>query len=501
MMTRIREFLVMTAAFAVKELVSVLRQPRLVATLILGPFLILALFGLGYRQDPPAITAMLVVESDSPRLKQQMEENLTRYGDSIEVDSIVDDTSVAVAAVRSGQVDVAVVAPENPVETVRAGEHPLVEVLHDVIDPVQTATIRLVARATIDSVNRALLADAIEVGQQESEDVAPVVAQAVETATALRVAAEAGDEALVNVERSRLARQLDVVDSIIGPTNSLGRSLGADLGDEPVGERIDTLQSRLTDDDGDLDGDAQVEAAREIESEVEDIEQLLADFTSIDSEVIVSPLDVETALVGSVSLDATDFYAAGVIALLLQHLAITFGALSLVRERALGTIEVFQVAPVGPSNILLGKYLGYTLGAAAIGGLLSLLTIIVFGVPLAGPVWQFAAVQVLLIVASLGVGFLISNSVETDTQAVNAAMIFLLLSIFFSGFFLTLDRLVPAVRAVSWALPITHALDSMRDIMFRNTGVDLRSWLALGGGSVALFAASFHMLRRRLHIA
>ncbi len=46
--------------------------------------------------------------------------------------------------------------------------------------------------------------------------------------------------------------------------------------------------------------------------------------------------------------------------------------------------------------------------------------------------------------------------------------------------------------------PITHALDSLRDVMFRGDDVDGRTWLVLGTGSVAAFAAAWGLLARRL---
>jgi ABC-2 type transport system permease protein len=66
----------------------------------------------------------------------------------------------------------------------------------------------------------------------------------------------------------------------------------------------------------------------------------------------------------------------------------------------------------------------------------------------------------------------------------------LLLSVFFSGFFLPVDRLMPAVRSVSWVLPMPYALDALRTVMFRGTGVDASRWLWPGGGSAGLMAAS-----------
>ena len=65
-----------TLGFFTKEIVGVLRQPRLIASLVLGPFLILLLFGLGFRGQHPEFRTTLVVPnepsiSDDPRVYQQ----------------------------------------------------------------------------------------------------------------------------------------------------------------------------------------------------------------------------------------------------------------------------------------------------------------------------------------------------------------------------------------------------------------------------------------------
>jgi len=92
---------------------------------------------------------------------------------------------------------------------------------------------------------------------------------------------------------------------------------------------------------------------------------------------------------------------------LIQHTAITLGALALVRERRMGAFEVFRVAPVNMIQLLLGKYLGYTL---FIG--LSTATLIVLlrllGIPLLGSLALFVALLLLLTLASARRGLLIS---------------------------------------------------------------------------------------------
>src|SRR5688572_29426127 len=55
-------------AFFTKELNEVRRQPRLVLSLILGPFLILLLFGLGYQAAPRLRAILVIPESVSQQI-------------------------------------------------------------------------------------------------------------------------------------------------------------------------------------------------------------------------------------------------------------------------------------------------------------------------------------------------------------------------------------------------------------------------------------------------
>jgi ABC-2 type transport system permease protein len=55
-----------------------------------------------------------------------------------------------------------------------------------------------------------------------------------------------------------------------------------------------------------------------------------------------------------------------VVALILQHMAVTLTALSLVRERLSGVMELFRISPVNSLEILTAKYLAFGLLNAVI---------------------------------------------------------------------------------------------------------------------------------------
>ncbi len=503
-MGELRDAATRVLAFGRKELYAILRQPRLLVTLILGPFLILALFGLGYQQESDPLATLFVAPADS-EFTAQLEQESAAFDDRIELLGTVAERTEAVDQLRTGIADVAVIVPSAPIETIRGGERAVFTVLHDQLDPFEQATISLISRTTVDLVNRRLLEELIASGQEESEDLEALLPAARESATALRIALEAGDRPAVEAQRRSLARRLDLIEQQTGSTEVLVESIreqfSSESADSSVGGSLDSLGTLIDDIDPGAIGDpldAEIKGARQIEAELEALSEQVADFQSIPPDILVSPFGAESSVVGSVDLDITSFYAPGVIALLIQHIGITFGGLALVRERALGTSEVFRVSPVHAAQILAGKYLGYLVAIAVVAGALSLLMFGAFGVPLAGQVGSYVLVLLLLALASLGIGFVISGVVQSDTQAVNISMIVLLLSIFFSGFFLSLERLVVWVRSVSWSLPITHAIDSLRDVMFRAEPVDVRTLWSLGGASFGLFVVGLYLLQWRM---
>src|SRR5512146_1983153 len=71
--------LIRISAFLHKEVAEILRQPRLIFTLVLGPFLILFLFGVGYRNQARALRTLFVVDPKSA-LASQIQEYATSLG-------------------------------------------------------------------------------------------------------------------------------------------------------------------------------------------------------------------------------------------------------------------------------------------------------------------------------------------------------------------------------------------------------------------------------------
>jgi ABC-2 type transport system permease protein len=222
---------------------------------------------------------------------------------------------------------------------------------------------------------------------------------------------------------------------------------------------------------------------------------------AISPQVIAAPTRAEPRNLAPTSPNVVAFFAPAVLALVLQHMGVTLTALSLVRERLSGAMDIFRVAPVRALEILVGKYLAYAFFSLSIAAAISFLLIGLLHVPLLSPPGEMAWVVVLLTFASVGLGLLISTIVDSERQAVQLSMLVLLASVFFSGFVLPLDQFITPLRIAAYGLPVTHGIQLLQDFMLRgstNAGWELT---VLGAIGVVLFLVTSVTVRRNLRSA
>jgi ABC-2 type transport system permease protein len=484
--------LIRTFGFIRKEFVSVIRQPRLLLTLIVAPFLILLIFGFGFRDEPPLET-LLVVASEEAELavdRQQLDE---AFRGEITLKGISSDDAAARQMLEDGEVDLLIVAPADPLESIRNGEQAVFDVVHREIDPVLKANIRLVSRLSVDAINRRVLADVIAAAQDEAESVEDPLQNVREISALLVAALESGDRAQADTHLAELRKELDAARTGDPSSQDLFASVAQTLGTTET-DLLSTFQESL-DVAGSDDTEAAVEAAREIESSIGELEQSLSVARQVAPELLVNPFRAALEEVEDVPTKPGIFYSPATIVVLLQHLAVTFAALSVVRERQLGLTEVFRASPLGSSETLAGKYLGFGFIGLVVATALTA-AMVGFGVTIWGSLLTYSLVIVLLLLSSLGLGFVLSGFSQTDTQAVQYAMITLLLSIFFTGFILPLEQLLPAVQVVSYLIPATYGIQGIHDVVFRGAGIEPVALAGLILYPIVMAVAAWWMVRR-----
>lgn len=435
-MRRLFKFLIRISSFVSKELTEILRQPRLILTLVFGPFLIMFLFGLGYPEQNRTLRTTFVAE-DPSILKGNMEMFTASASPAVADQDVENDKELALAKLALNQTDLVIVIPENPLKTVENNQQAVFTIYHNEVDPFQIAYIQSVARIYVDDVNRRLLQEVTEQGQQNAGDLQTSLEEA------------------------------------IAKTQALKRAI-------PPGETGIAAQ------------------ATDLEEDLVTTHDQLATFRSLGSSVLVNPFTADTTSLSDIIFTPTEFFAPAVIVLLLQHLSITFASLSIVRERRSGIIELFRVAPISAFETLIGKFLSYLLFEILLAGVITLLAVWLLKVPMFGQWTSYALAVVVLLFTSLAVGFLISLISQTDTQAVQYSMLLLLASIFFSGFFLDLRLMWEPMKGLAWSLPATHGIRMLQDVMLRGASAPALVLYGLALIGVALFFVNWLILRKRM---
>jgi ABC-2 type transport system permease protein len=223
--------------------------------------------------------------------------------------------------------------------------------------------------------------------------------------------------------------------------------------------------------------------------------------TAISPAVIAAPTRADPQNIAPTTPNVIAFFAPAVLALVLQHMGVTLTALSMVRERLSGAMDIFRVAPVRALEVLVGKYLAYAFFNLAIAAAICLLLVAVLHVPMLSDPANVAIVVALLSFASLGLGLLISTLADSERAAVQFSMLVLLASVFFSGFVLPLDQFVAPLRFAAYSLPVTHGIQLLQDYMLRGGTNETWELYALAAIGIVLFVVTSVTVRRNLRSA
>lgn len=351
-------------AFIGKELVEVIRRPGAIVSLVAGPFLIMALFGVGYSGFKRPLSTVVVVPPDSG-LPTDIAAYESVDAPGFAIVAVTGDRAAAEALLREREVDLVVVAPADVATAFTEGRQSEIAVEYNLVDPVQAAYTDFLAERLEAEVNSTIIQRAAEEGQA--------------------YALQAGEAAAAQIP----------------------------------------------------------------------------------PDVIASPTEATSVNLAPTKPNVVAFFGPAVLALILQHMAISLVAISLVRERSTGLIEVFRVAPVAAWEVVLGKLLAFGVLNGAIASLTVLLLVNLLGVPMLGDPALLAGVLALLIVGSIGIGMIVALISDSERQAVQLALLVLLASVFFSGLVLPIDEFIAPVRSAAYGLPVTHGIRLAQDLMLR----------------------------------
>ncbi|MUV15546.1 ABC transporter permease [Noviluteimonas gilva] len=190
----------------------------------------------------------------------------------------------------------------------------------------------------------------------------------------------------------------------------------------------------------------------------------------------------------------------GLIGIILTMTMVMFTAVSLVRERERGNMELLIATPVSSSELMIGKVLPF----AGIGFIQTTLVLILgawlFEVPVRGSLLDVYIAAVLLILANLSLGLMISTKAQSQFQAMQMTFFVFLPSILLSGFMFPFAGMPKIIQWLAEVLPLTHFLRLVRGIMLRGASLwELwPSMLALIAFTAVMMTAAILRFQKKL---
>ncbi len=165
-------------------------------------------------------------------------------------------------------------------------------------------------------------------------------------------------------------------------------------------------------------------------------------------------------------------FVPGVMAMVLLLVCTMMTAITIVREKEMGTMEVMLVSPMKPFRIVMAKAVPYLLLSSVNIASILLLSVFVLDVPINGSLLLLVAESLLFTLVSLALGLLISSSVDSQQAAMFISLIALFLpTVMLSGFMFPIENMPLPLRIVSNIVPAKWYYIIVRSVMIKGIGI------------------------------
>jgi len=165
------------------------------------------------------------------------------------------------------------------------------------------------------------------------------------------------------------------------------------------------------------------------------------------------------------------FIVPGVIGIILTLTMTVITSTAIVRERERGTLEQLIVTPIGRTSLMLGKLVPFVLVGYVQMSVVLMLGRLIFDIPIRGDLGTLYLMAAPFIVASLGVGLLVSTVARSQAQAMQLSFFFMLPNILLSGYIFPRVAMPEPAQWIGALLPLTYFLQIIRGVLLKGIGL------------------------------
>ena len=191
----------------------------------------------------------------------------------------------------------------------------------------------------------------------------------------------------------------------------------------------------------------------------------------------------------------------GMMAMIMMLVCVMMTAISIVREKELGTMEILLVSPFKPMMVIASKLVPYLLISLINITSILLLSYFFLHLPVKGSILLLYAEGLLFILCSLSLGLLISTvSQSQQTAMFGSLMATMLPTLLLSGFMFPIENMPLPLQVISNVVPSKWFNIIVKSIMIKGLGFSAiwKETLIIGGMTVFLLALSYRKFKIRL---
>ena len=173
----------------------------------------------------------------------------------------------------------------------------------------------------------------------------------------------------------------------------------------------------------------------------------------------------------NLELDSQQYMIPGIVVVLLTIIPMMLSAMSLVKEKELGTLEQLMVTPLRKHQLLIGKMIPFLLLAFLEMAIVMTVAITVFGIRMDGSYLLLAVLSLLYLLTTIGLGIFISTFTHTQQQAMFLAWFVMVFMIIMSGFFIPIQNMPSILQGVTYLNPMRYFMGIVREIFQKGSSL------------------------------
>lgn len=183
-------------------------------------------------------------------------------------------------------------------------------------------------------------------------------------------------------------------------------------------------------------------------------------------------INMETRMLYNPQLKGAYNFVPGVMAMVLLLVCTMMTAITIVREKEMGTMEIILVSPMKPQLVVFAKAIPYLLLSTINIASILLLSVFVLEVPINGSLVLLVAESILFILVSLSLGLLISSGTDSQQAAMFISLIALFLpTVMLSGFMFPIENMPLPLRTISNIVPAKWYYSIVKSVMIKGLSI------------------------------